>query len=197
MDDDRLYRRTDPPPEVVRPKAKSKPKSRSRRSKATRASKRRKVETAAEDSEGAGDDPGTKESNDDDDGFGGMKWECLAVTLGDYENIISSLRRSKDPNEKALHDRLIEEVLPIIQKRAEEQERKALRKLKELETLQKLASAKRSSRIATKMEKRKEEEEAAEVEKKRQVDLSMARKEEEKRRKMEEVRIAPYLSQPY
>lgn len=187
LDDDRLYRRTDPPVEPAQPKS-AKGKAKSRRAKPTRASKRRKIDKAAEDSDDENNEVSwNKNSLTEDDGFGGVRWECLAVTLADYEVIISAFRRTRDPNEKALHDRLLKDVMPIIQKKAEEQERKALRKMKELETLNKLASAKRSSRIAGKMEKRREDEEAAEMERKRLADLAMARKEEEKRRKMEDV----------
>lgn len=116
-----------------------------------------------------------------------MKWELLAITLDDYNNFLDTIRRSKDPNEKALRQRLIEDVLPIIEKRAEQNRAKEARRMKELENLQKLATAKRSSRLADKAEKRKEVEDAEEAERKHQAELQMAHKEQDKQRKLEEV----------
>lgn len=125
----------------------------------------------------------------EDDGFGGMKWECIAITLEDYNAFMEGIRRSRDPNEKTLYKRLTEDVLPIIEKRAEVQRQKVLRKQRELENLQKLATAKRSSRIADKMEKQKEIEAAAEAERKHQAELANARKVQERQRKMEDVSV--------
>ena len=53
----------------------------------------------------------------------------------------------------------------------------------------KLATAKRSSRIAGKVERQKHIEEAEEVERKRLADIKMAKLEQEKQRKLEEVYI--------
>ncbi|KAI9839944.1 MAG: hypothetical protein M1819_000136 [Sarea resinae] len=185
LDDNRLYRRTDPPTPTPKPKANSK-KARA----AARASKRRRVSKAmSTDGPENEDGDGTPDKVEAaDDGFGGMKWECLAVTLKQYQNFLESIRRSKDPNEKYLHDRLTEEVLPVIEKFEEEQKRKALKREKELLNLQKLATAKRSSRIASKIDRQREEEAAAEAEKKRQALLVEAKKEKERRKKMEEER---------
>ncbi|KAF2472110.1 uncharacterized protein BDR25DRAFT_333529 [Lindgomyces ingoldianus] len=187
LDDNRLYRRTDPP--APPPPYKAKSKAKSRKSRGTRNSKRRKQSSPepedVEEEEGtAAKDTEEKE----DDGFGGMKWECLCITLEDYQEFMNSIRRSRDPNEKALYERIKEDVLPIIQAAAEEQAKKEARRLKELEVLQKLATAKRSSRISSRLEKQKEQEEAAEAERRRQTELAMAQAEQEKQRKMEEAR---------
>ena len=69
------------------------------------------------------------------------------------------------------------------------QRQKVLRKQRELENLQKLATAKRSSRIAVKMEEQKEIEAVAEAERKHKADLANARKVQEKQRNMEEVSV--------
>lgn len=116
-----------------------------------------------------------------------MKWECIAVTHDDYNLFLESLRKSRDPNEKALVKRINEQIMPILEKRVEAQRQKVLKKQRELENLQKMASAKRSSRLAGKAEARKAEEEAAEVEKRRQAELDMARKEQQRQSKMEHV----------
>jgi hypothetical protein len=68
--------------------------------------------------------------------------------------------------------------------------------LKELENLHKLASAKRSSRLAGKAEKQKEKDALDEAERKKLADLEMAHKEQERQRKLEEVRVF-YLPRGY
>lgn len=183
LDDDRMYRRTDPPP--PKPKPKSKPK----RGKTTRAGKRRKLSSPNPGSAGDEDENHVvEEPNTQDEGLGGMKWECVCVTMEDYTGFLEAIRHSKDPNEKDMYQRLQRDVMPVIKRRVEEQQREEVRRQKEREIEQKLLSAKRSTRISAKMEKRKEEEEAAEAERKRQADLAMAKKEQERQRKMEEAR---------
>ncbi|KAF2266879.1 hypothetical protein CC78DRAFT_552246 [Lojkania enalia] len=188
FDDNRLYRRTDPPLPPPPPKAKSKAKS--KKSRGTRSSKRRKPSTPEpKDPIEEEDETMVKELEEkQDDGLGGMKWECVCITLEEYRSYINGLRRSRDPNEKVLRERLEQEVLPEIQKMAEAQAKKEARKMKEWEVMQKLATAKRSSRISARLEKQKEIEEIAEVERKRHAELAMAKAEEEKRKKMEEAR---------
>lgn len=202
MDDDRLYRRTDAPlPPTPKPKAKAKPKA--RKSRGTRSSKRRKLSTpeseAEENADAEGDENNVKEeeaeTKAEDDTFGGMKWECIAITLEEYQGFLESIRKSRDPNEKALFKAVTEDVLPVIEKRAEAQRQKALKKQRELENLQKMATAKRSSRISSRLEKQKAEEEAVAAERKREEDLRMARKEQERQQKMEEVSTPSYSLQ--
>ncbi|KAH0173718.1 hypothetical protein KCU67_g1139, partial [Aureobasidium melanogenum] len=199
LDDDRLYRRTEaplPPAPAPKPKAKAK----SRKSRGSRASKRIKLDTSAQESEVEGEEQETTEvevKNDEtieDDGFGGMKWECIAVTYEDYTMFLESLRRSRDPNEKALVKRINEQIMPTLEKRVEAQRQKMLKKQRELENLQKMATAKRSSRLAGKAEQRKAEEEAAEAERKRQAELDMAHKEQLKQSKMEHARESRMLT---
>lgn len=123
----------------------------------------------------------------EEDTLGGMKWECIAITLDEYHQLIASLKKSKDPNEKDLHRRLTESVLPIIEKREDERRRKEEKRIRDLQIMEKLALAKRSSRIAGRKEKQKEAEAAAEEERKRRAELELARKEQEKQRKIEAV----------
>ncbi|KAF2808427.1 uncharacterized protein BDZ99DRAFT_419530 [Mytilinidion resinicola] len=187
FDDDRLYRRTDPPPPP--PPSKSKLKSKARKSKGTRGSKRRKLSTPEpEEVEEQEDGTIVEVQEPEDDGLGGMKWECLCVNMADYQEFMEGIRRSRDPNEKAMYQSLQEDVLPIIERKVEEQQREEAKRQKELEILSKLAVAKRSSRISAKTDARRKEEEAAEAERKQRADLAMAKKEQEKQRKMEEAR---------
>lgn len=192
LDDNRLYRRTDPPPPPPPPPPNTKAKGKSKKAKAgARASKRRKVvetDESADNVEGATDGDCLGDGATDDDGFGGSKWDCVAITLDQYRDFLESIRRSKNMGEKDLHARITEDVLPIIEKAEEAQQRKIARRERELMTLQKLATAKRSGRIASKMDKEREEREAAESERKRRADLVEAKKEQERQKKMEEAR---------
>lgn len=187
-----MYRRTDP--SVAPPIAKTKAKAKSpvkARTAGSRASKRRKVtdldESANEFENGAVED-GEDRTETEDNGFGGRKWECLAVTLGEYQEFLESIRKSKDHDEKALHNRLTKEVLPVIEKLEEDRQKKIARRERELMNLEKLATAKRSSRIAGKQEREREEQEAAAAERQRQIDLAAAKKDAERQKHMEEAR---------
>ncbi|MCJ1286241.1 hypothetical protein MMC26_005586 [Xylographa opegraphella] len=197
LDDNRLYRRTDPsipepPTPTPKPKAKPKPKSKAGKA-AARASKRRKT-TEADEVKGVEDDPEadteTKEAEptEVDDGFGGRKWECLAVTLTDYETFLEGIQKSRDPDEKALYSRLTKEVMPVIEKMEEDRQKKIARRQKELMNLEKLATAKRSSRLASKQEREREEQEILAAERKRQADLIEAKRDAERQKQMDEAR---------
>ena len=188
LDDNRLYRRTDPPPTPVL----WKPKKNSKKAKAAlRASKRRKVSEAAEDDSEPGEEAAVDtqvNGHQEDDTFGGMKWECVAVTLDEFNAFITSIEKSRDPNEKALRARVLTELLPALEKQEEARKRKVAQKERELLNLEKLATAKRSSRIAGRLEQQKQEEEARDVERRKAAELAMAKKEQEKWLKLEKER---------
>ncbi|OAL32783.1 hypothetical protein AYO20_07739 [Fonsecaea nubica] len=200
LDDNRFYRRTEPPLPRA-PKAKPKANSKKAIAARRRESKRRKLEAEAaaaaessdveEDNEENTEAEGVEEKKPEAwevDTFGGFKWECLCITLGDYQELCESLKKSKDPNEKALRDRLIEEVVPIIEAAEEKQRRKIERRERELMLMERMVGAKRSSRLADKQEREKKEAEQAEAEKKKQADLAAARREQERQEKMEQER---------
>ena len=195
LDDNRLYRRTDPALPPPPPKIKAKPKAKSKAGKAAaRASKRRKTTDSEELSNdvgtGLGDNTLLEEDNniEEEAGFGGRKWECIAVTLTEYQSFLEGIQKSRDADEKALHTRLSKDVLPVIEKLEEDRQKKIARRQKELLNLEKLATAKRSSRIASKQDKEREEQEAAAAERKRQADLIAAKKDAERQKQMEEAR---------
>ena len=178
LDDNRLYRRVDPPMPSQRTKSQAK------KSNSVGANKKRKTSTGAKVDE----DP--HDQNDSGVGrvFDGMKWECVAITLDDYTTFMQTIHRSRGQEEKALYSRLTKQVMPIIERRAEEQRRKAIKRQKQLENVEKLATAKRSSRIAGKMERKKQQDEAEEAERKRAADLENAKKEDQRLRKLGDVR---------
>lgn len=188
LDDNRLYRRTDPP---LPPAPVAKPKANSKKGKAAaRAKKRRRVAEPEDSADGGHDEAedGADDTEAGEDRFGGRKWECLAITLHQYQEFLESMRKSKDSDERYLHKRLTQEVLPVIEKAEEEQQKKIARKRKELLNLEKLATAKRSSRIASKIDKEREEQEALDAERRRRAALIEGRKEEERQKRMEEAR---------
>ncbi|KAH6678388.1 hypothetical protein B0J14DRAFT_321330 [Halenospora varia] len=190
LDDNRLYRRTDPPPPPPAPKSKAKKNSKKAKA-AARASKRRRVSEAVDSEvEPTEETEGGEQAKEEaeDDGFGGMKWECLAVTLDEFNAFLDTIEKSRDPNEKILRKRIIDDLLPLLEKQEEARKRKAAQKERELLNLEKLATAKRSSRIAGKMELQKQEEEAREAERKKHAELAMAKKEQEKWMKLEKER---------
>ena len=194
LDDMRLYRRTDPPPPP--PPQKAKAKAKPRKSRGSRSSKRRKTSTP-EPEEHEEEEELTEiapDAEEEDDGFGGMKWECVCITLEDYQDYLNSIRKSRHPDEKQLYKDIEADIIPELSKVAEAQARKEAKKMKELETLQKLATAKRSSRISAKMDKQKEIEQAEEADRKRREEIAMAKAEQQKQQKMEEVSPASYTA---
>jgi hypothetical protein len=183
LDDNRLYRRTDPP---LPPAKSAKPKANSVKARAAaRASKRRRVSLAESSDVQEGEEEENGDKQEEEDTFGGMKWECLAITLEEYQDFLGSIAKSKDPNEKELRDRITEQVMPVIGKAAEDQRKKQARREKELLDLQKLATAKRSGRLAEKHERERQEQEALELKRKHEADLAEAIKDQVRKEKME------------
>ncbi|KAK5266492.1 hypothetical protein LTR96_008339 [Exophiala xenobiotica] len=195
LDDNRLYRRSEPPPPPA-PKAKAKANSKKALAAKRRESKRRRLtveaaETSEDNQEENDETQAIEEKNVESwevDTFGGFKWECIAISLTDYHELCESLKKSKDPNEKALRDRLISEVIPIIEAAEEKQRRKIERRQRELMLMEKMVGAKRSNRLADKQDREKREAEEAEAERKRQADLLAAHQEQERQEKMEQER---------
>lgn len=116
------------------------------------------------------------------------KWECLCVTLAEYQDFMETIRKSKDPDEKYLRKQIEDHVLPLLEKAEEAQQRKRQKREKELLNMQLLAGAKRSSRIAAKEEREKAEREAAEAARKKEADLAEARKEQARQQQSEQDR---------
>ncbi|PHH79442.1 hypothetical protein CDD80_4786 [Ophiocordyceps camponoti-rufipedis] len=167
LDDNRVYRLTEAPPTQARSKPKSKP------AKSARAGRRnRTTETDMTD-------------KGDDDGLGGKMWECVAVTLQDVQSLLGNFAKTRDENEKILRRQLQTHLVPILEKMEEAQKRKQAQKERELLNLAKMANAKRSSRIAGKVEKRKLEEQAKEDELKERQSEVMKVREEQKRQRLE------------
>lgn len=130
----------------------------------------------------------TTDQNDLDEALGGATWECIAITLDEVRDFIGPLAKSKDPNEKVLRNQIEEHMLPLLEKQEESRKRKMLQREKELLSLEKMAHAKRSSRIAGRAEQRKNDEAERQERERRIAEEAAARKEEQKRLKMEKER---------
>ncbi|KAL9941691.1 hypothetical protein ACHAO5_008741, partial [Verticillium nonalfalfae] len=183
LDDNRVYRMTDAPPPTP-PKKKTKTARQGRR-----ASKRRRTITSveADDTDDPIEAPNrvSEGLGRQDEDFGGMLWECVAITLDDVRGLIASFTKTRDENEKVLKSQLEEHLLPILEKQEESRKRKALQRERELINLSKMVNAKRSSRLANKHEQQLAEEQAREEEQHRAVEEAAARKAELKQIKLE------------
>lgn len=196
LDDSRLYRRTEPPLPVAS-KAKSKSNTLKAQAARRRASKRRRIE-ASETPEMKEEDMSMATGNNTSedlldnclvvDTFGGYKWECVAVTSDQYQDFLKAIEKTRDPNEKELHLRIIEQVLPVVEKAEDSHRRKTERKQKELLNVQRLTGAKRSGRLADKHERERQEREAAEAAERHATELAAAHKEQDRHAKMEQDR---------
>lgn len=192
LDDNRLYRITAAPPPSAPPKKNSQ-KARA----AARAAKRRRVASGRADSTNDEDEEisineengeTTEQQDEDEHPLGGATWECVAITLDEVRAFIDPLQKTKDPNEKVLREQIEEHMLPLLEKQEESRKRKLLQREKELLNLEKMAGAKRSSRIAGRAEQRRHEEFERQEREKRLAEEAAARKEEQQRIKMEKER---------
>jgi hypothetical protein len=179
LDDNRVYRLTEAPPTVqIQPKKKKSIQQYGKRSSKRRRTDRGSQEVAAK----------TAEPNDDthneniQEGLGGMKWECIAISLEQVQSLLEEFRKTRDENERILRQQLEDHLLPILEKQEESRKRRALQRDRDLANLAKMANAKRSSRIATKVEQQKQEEKFKE-------EQQELRKAEEARIKEERVRV--------
>jgi hypothetical protein len=190
LDDNRMYRLTAAAPAAAPPK-----KNSQKAKAAARAAKRRRLAASAEDTSNNGDEDtaSVSEANEqadhaDEDPLGGATWECVAITLDEVRSCIEPFKKTKDPNEKILREQIEGHLVPILEKQEESRKRKMIQREKELLSLQKMAHAKRSSRLAGKAEQRRHEEIEREEREKRQTQEAAARKAEEERIKMEKER---------
>lgn len=161
-----------------------------------RSSRRQRVSAASPDD--VGSDSKQHDEDDEtftqeperigDDALGGMVWECIAVTLGEVESFLESISRSRDENEKILRNQIKDHLLPILQKQEESRKRREQQRERELLNQAKLANAKRSSRIAGKIEQQKHDEETKKEEVRMRQAEAAERREEAERMKRERER---------
>jgi len=184
LDDNRVYRLTEPPMITKPTKAKK-----SRASYGSRRSSKRRHITLNAKEEAVETDQEIKEDTPlEDDGLGGMTWECLAVTLDDVRSVVDGFRKSRDENEKILRNQLEKHLVPILEKQEQSRQRRELQRERELANAAKMANAKRSSRIAGRVEQQRQEEQIREEERHRKEEEVSKRREELAQIKMEEER---------
>ncbi|KYK54510.1 hypothetical protein DCS_06468 [Drechmeria coniospora] len=178
LDDNRVYRLSEPP--------QAPPRTKSKKGKAFRARQqsgaRRMANSADHRVEGGG------KVEPVDDGLGGHVWECIAVTLQDVRRVLESLSRTRDGNETTLRKQLEMHLVPILEKQEESQKRHQLQRERELLNLAKMANAKRSSRLAGKAELQKQKVMDMEAERQKREAEETKRKEEAERLKLERAR---------
>ncbi|KAK2611353.1 hypothetical protein N8I77_004698 [Diaporthe amygdali] len=196
LDDNRMYRLTAAAPPAAPPK-----KNSQKAKAAARSAKRRRLAASVDSTSNNGDDEtgSVSENNErfnhaDEDPLDGATWECVAITLDEVRSCIEPFKKTKDPNEKILREQIEGHLVPILEKQEESRKRKMAQREKELLSLQKMAHAKRSSRLAGKAEQRKHEEIEREEREKRQAEEVAARKHEEERIKMEKERGSRLMS---
>ncbi|OBS27467.1 hypothetical protein FPOA_01409 [Fusarium poae] len=188
LDDNRIYRLTEAPPTVRT----AKPKKSRVTYGSRRLSKRRRSNMNAEEEATETDQETKDEMPSEDDGLGGMTWECLAVTLDDVRAVVHGLRKTRDENEKILRDQLEEHLVPILEKQEQSRQRREQQRDRELANAAKMANAKRSSRIAGKIEQQRHDEHIREEERQRREEeankqreeLAQAKKEKEREKRM-------------
>lgn len=171
---------TEPPP----PPAKSKKRKRSHTKRRTSTRHRKSI---GADEELPDDECAEAKSDDEpgDNGLGRRGWECVAVTFSDVQGFLNSIKKSRDENEKILRKQLEDHLVPILEKQEEARKRRELQRERELLNLAKMANAKRSSRIASRVEQRRQEEKAQEDLKAAQEALKGKQREDAHRAKME------------
>jgi len=183
---------SEPPAAPAKPK-KNSIKARAAARAAARASKRRRISGALDSGAEDGGDEATEHEVEpapagEDDGLGGMKWECVTVTLADVQQFLGTIEKTRDANEKVLRDQIQEHLVPILEGQEERRKRREKDRERELLSMAKMANAKRSSRIAGKAERQREEEMAREADHRRLLEEAAARREENERRKLERER---------
>lgn len=179
LDDNRVYRLTEAPPTVqTQPK-----KKKSIQQYGKRSSKRRRTDRGSQEVAATSADPNDDARDENvQEGLGGMKWECIAISLEQVQSLLEEFRKTRDENERILRQQLEDHLLPILEKQEENRKRRVLQRDRDLANLAKMANAKRSSRIATKVEQQKQEEKFKE-------EQHELRKAEEARIKEERVRV--------
>ena len=179
LDDNRVYRYSEPPIMEPQPKQKKSKYYRSGR----RSSKRHDANINNEKAF-----PDTADDEQGDDGLGGGTWECVAVSLQDVHELLRPFSKTRDENEKILKRQLEDHLIPILEKQEEAQKRKQQQREKELLNMAKMATAKRSSRLAGKAEKQKREGEEREHERHKVEAEEAERREAEAQMKLERER---------
>ena len=107
LDDNRLYLRT---PMIV--PSTTKPVKSSKKS-TPRPAKRRRLSTGR--FQEAQNETPESQSDPEKIMLESMEWRCVCATLEDYYNLIDSLKKSKDTDEKLFYRHLMNDILPAIQ----------------------------------------------------------------------------------
>lgn len=122
-----------------------------------------------------------------------MTWHVKCITLENYQEFVARLKKSRDPDEKALYRHLQEDIMPKLIEEEEERARERERREQDYLREQAYAARKRSHRLVQKEEDRKlMEEREAEMAKKR-AEEEERKREEQRLKKLEQEREARLL----
>ncbi|RGP63826.1 hypothetical protein FLONG3_9794 [Fusarium longipes] len=189
LDDNRIYRLTEAPVTIKT----SRPKK-SRTSYGSRRSSKRRRNNMNDQEDATETDQETKSESLENDGLGGMVWECLAVTLDDVRAVVDGFRKTRDENEKILRDQLEEHLVPILERQEQSRLRREQQRERELANAAKMANAKRSSRIAGRIEQQKHDKHVQEEERQRREEEATRQREELAHAKKEKERDERMIS---
>ncbi|RUS14350.1 hypothetical protein BC937DRAFT_93940, partial [Endogone sp. FLAS-F59071] len=195
FDDNRLYKETPaaPPKPKPKPKSRSSKSSRSRR-KSVRSSRR--SHTTNTDDGGGGCEDDEDEEMPDTGGRGSRtkargaavdageedeedaRWRLVCRTEAEWSSFPMQFARSRDPDEKYLHELATKEILPKVLADLRERD-------KERRRMEAIANRKRSSRILIKELERQEKERMDEVRKQEAEEAAQKRREDVQKRREE------------
>jgi len=120
-------------------------------------------------------------------------WHVQCISVDDYTPFLARLKKSRDPDEKAMYRHLHDNVLPAVIEEEAERERK--RQIKEQEYLreQAYAARKRSNRLVQKEEDRKHMQEREAETARLQSEQEERKREEQRLKKLEQERESRLL----
>jgi hypothetical protein len=120
-------------------------------------------------------------------------WHVQCISVDDYTPFLARLKKSRDPDEKAMYRHLNENVLPAVIQEEEERQRKREQKEQEYLREQAYAARKRSNRLVEKEEDRKHRQEKEAEMVKLQTEQEARKREELRLKKLEQEREARLL----
>jgi hypothetical protein len=120
-------------------------------------------------------------------------WHVQCITMNDYEAFMARLKKSRDPDEKALYHHLHDNVMPQLIEEEKEREQKRMQREQEFLREQAYAARKRSTRLVQKEEDRKLMAEKEAELAKLQAAEEERKREEQRLKKLEQEREARLL----
>lgn len=121
-----------------------------------------------------------------------IKWECVCVSLADWETFIESLRNSRESYDKMFYKYLKNDLLPVLREHEEKRVRDTWAREKQREIAKLVLNRKRSSRIEEKQiqqQLRAEEEKRNAEEQRKRIEIRRREREDRERLVIREKRL--------